>query len=251
MDLGLRGKRVVITGASKGIGRSIAEAFVAEGAGVAICARTSAPLEATAAALRAAGGTVFAAACDVGDADSLHSFLDAANTALGGVDILINNASGFGTADTDAAWQASFAIDIMAAVRATTKVVPWMEAAGGGSIVHISSISGMEGGSPAPYAAAKAALLSHAKTMAVALAAKNIRVNTVAPGSIEFPGGAWEMVKKGMPAMYEGIRASIPFGRLGRPEEVADIVVFAASPRASWLSGAVLAVDGCQHKGNF
>ncbi len=251
MDLGLRGKRVVVTGASKGIGRSIAEAFVTEGAAVAICARTAATLEATASELRAGGGTVFAATCDVGNADSLHAFLEAAHAALGGVDVLINNASAFATTDNEAGWQAAFAIDIMASVRATTKVVPWMEAAGGGSIIHISSVSGVEGGSPAPYAAAKAALFSHAKTMAVNLGPKNIRVNTVAPGSIEFPGGVWEMVKNGMPAMYEGVRSSIPFGRLGRPEEVADVVVFAASPRASWLSGAVLAVDGCQHKGNF
>jgi len=129
--------------------------------------------------------------------------------------------------------------------------VPWLEQAGGGAIVHISSGSGLEAGSPPAYAAMKAALISHSKTMAIQLAPKKIRVNCVAPGSIEFPGGLWAKINSRNPALYESIRATIPFGRLGTAEEVADAVVFLCSERASWITGAMLAVDVGQHKGNL
>lgn len=124
--------------------------------------------------------------------------------------------------------------------------------AGGGAIVHISSIAGLEaGGFPASYGAAKAALVSHAKTLAVALAPQKIRVNTVAPGSIEFPGGLWEQVRHGNPQLYGTVLATIPWGRMGAPEEVADVVAFLVSERASWVTGACIVVDGAQHKGNL
>jgi len=139
----------------------------------------------------------------------------------------------------------------MASVRATWKVVPWMTAQGGGVVLHISSTSALEAGSPPPYAAAKAALVSHSKTLAIALAPRKIRVNVIAPGSIEFPGGVWETLKKANRAFYDATLATIPWGRLGSAEEVAHAVVFAASPRASWITGVVLSVDGGQHKGNL
>jgi 3-oxoacyl-[acyl-carrier protein] reductase len=230
MDLGLKDKGVVITGASKGIGRAAALGFADEGAHVAICARGAPALEATAGELRARGVKVF---------------------ALGRIDVLVNNTSGFGTSDDEAGWKASLDIDVMASVRACWKVVPWMSEQGGGSILHISSTSALEAGSPPPYAAAKAALISHSKTLAVALAPKKIRVNVIAPGSIEFPGGVWEMIKKANPKFYASIKDSIPWGRLGSAEEVANAIVFAASPRASWVTGVVLSVDGGQHKGNL
>lgn len=253
MDLGLKGKGIIVTGASKGIGRAIALEFAREGANVAICARGAEALEATRAELAALGVKVFAASCDVGDAASLAGFLDNAHAVLGRVDVLVNNPSGFGVMDTEEGWAASLSVDVMAAVRATWKVVPWLEAQGGGAIIHISSISGLEASLPgvAAYAAAKASLISHSKSMAMELAPKNIRVNCVAPGSINFPGGFWENVKRDTPDFFNVVLSGIPFGRMGRPDEVANAVVFLASEKASWVSGAMLPVDGVQHKGNL
>jgi 3-oxoacyl-[acyl-carrier protein] reductase len=251
MDLGLEGKSVVVTGASRGIGRAIALGFADEGANVAICARGREALDATAAENDRKGVNVYAATCDVSDPAALGTFLERAHESLGCVDVLVNNPSGFGIGDDEASWAAGFNVDVMASVRATWKVVPWMAQQGGGAMIHISSTSGLEAGSPPAYAAAKAALISHSKTLAAALAPQGVRVNCVAPGSIEFPGGMWEQIKHGNPPMYEAIRASIPFGRLGTAEEVAAAVVFLASPRASWISGATLSVDGVQHKGNL
>jgi len=251
MDLGLKGKGVVVTGASRGIGRATALEFAREGANLAICARGQEALEKTRSELASQGVQVYAQVCDVSDGVALNMFLESAKSTLGRIDVLINNPSGFGTSDDEAGWATSFSVDIMASVRASWKVVPWMEERGGGAIVHISSRSGMEAGWPPAYAAAKAALISHAKTLANSLAPKGIRVNCVAPGSIEFPGGAWDRVKQRNPQRYEAIRSSIPFGRLGTAEEVAAAVVFLSSSRASWISGATLAVDGVQYKGNL
>ncbi len=251
MDLGLTGKNVVVTGGSRGIGRATALEFAREGANVAICARGRDALEATRADLAALGVTVHAERCDIADGEALRSFLGNANSVLGGVDVLVNNPSGFGLTDDEAGWEASLSIDLMATVRATWEVVPWMEARGGGAIIHISSISGLETGSPPAYTAVKAGLVAHAKTMAAQLASRGIRVNTVAPGSIEFENGFWAMTKQQNRPAYDATLANIPFGRMGTPEEVAAAVVFMASPRASWVSGAMLLVDGVQHKGIF
>ena len=251
MDLGLSGKGAIVTGASKGIGRAIALEFAQEGANVAICARGEEALAKTADELNALGVKVHAAVCDVSDEASFSAFLDASREALGGVKALVNNTSGFGVTDDENGWASGWSVDMMAAVRGTWQAIPWFEEAGGGSITHISSTSGLEAGSPPAYAAVKAALISHSKTMAEQLAPKGIRVNCVAPGSIEFPGGMWETIKKVNTPMYETIRSSIPFGRLGTAEEVAAAVVFLASERASWISGVTLSVDGVQHKGNL
>ena len=249
MDLRIAGKGVIVTGASRGIGRAIAQAFAAEGANLAICARGEEGLQKVADELRAKKLRVHAAACDVGDEKKLAAFLDGSAEALGRVDVLVNNPSALALADDEGAWKASFEIDLMAAVRATWKVVPWMEKVGGGSIVHISSISGRMGGQPPAYGALKAAMISHAKNLSSSLAPKKIRVNVVAPGSIDFPGGFWEMVHKNDKAMYDGIVATIPSGRMGTPEEVASAVVFLASPCASWVTGVTLDVDGGQYPG--
>jgi 3-oxoacyl-[acyl-carrier protein] reductase len=252
MDLGLRGKTAIVTGASRGIGRAIALRLADEGAAVAICARGEQSLREVEAELRQRSANAYAAACDVGEAKALDDFLDAAHTKLGRVDILINNPSGLMLADNDAAWQATLNVDLLAAVRASWKVTPWMSGAGGGAIVHISSIAGLEAtGFPPAYGAAKAALVSHAKSLAVALAPQGIRVNTVAPGSIEFPGGLWAQAKQENPDFYGAILKTIPGGRMGTPEEVADVVTFLASERASWITGVCVVVDGGQHKGNF
>lgn len=252
MDLGLRGKSAVVTGGSRGIGRAIALRLADEGAGVAICARSEAGLRAAEAELRARSVPVFTAVCDVGDAEAVEEFLDAARGSLGRVDILVNNPSGFVFADDERAWESTLSVDLMAAVRASWKVAPWMRDTGGGAIVHISSIAGLEaGGFPASYAASKAALVSHAKSLAVALAGHKIRVNAVAPGSIEFAGGLWEQIRQNNPELYGGVLSTIPWGRMGTPEEVADVVAFLVSDRASWVTGACMVVDGAQHKGNL
>src|SRR5262245_18954877 len=193
MDLHLKGRAAVVTGGSRGIGRAIALRLAEEGASVAICARGEAALRETEAELRGKSVPGHAATCDVRDAGALDKFLDASRDKLGRVDILINNPSGLSFTDDPAAWESTFNVDVMAAVRASWKVAPWMTAAGGGVIVHISSIAGLEAlGFPPAYCAAKAALVSHSKSLAVALAPQKIRVNAVAPGSIEFPGGLWE-----------------------------------------------------------
>jgi 3-oxoacyl-[acyl-carrier protein] reductase len=252
MDLGLRGKAAIVTGASRGIGRSIAHRLAEEGVGVAICARSEPALREVEAELRGRSVPVYAAACDVGDPKALDGFLDAARAKLGGVDILVNNPSGIAFADDEGAWQSSLSVDLMAAVRASWKVALWMSAAGGGAIVHISSIAGLAAlGFPPAYGAAKAALISHAKSLAVALAPQRVRVNTVAPGSIEFPGGLWAQAKEGNPDFYQAVLQTIPSGRMGTPEEVADVVTFLVSQRASWVTGACIVVDGGQHKDNL
>ena len=240
---------MIVTGASRGIGRSIALGFADEGASLAICARGADGLEKVAGELRAKGAKVHAAPCDVGDAKALDAFLEGAHAALGRVDVLVNNPSALAMADDETAWKTSFDVDLMAAVRALWKVVPWMEKSGG-SVVHVSSLSGKMAGSPPAYAAIKAAMISHAKTLSSALAAKKIRVNVVAPGAIDFPGGFWDMVHTHDKGMYEGTLATIPSGRMGTPEEVANAVLFLASPCASWITGATLGVDGGQYPAN-
>ena len=251
MDLGLKDKNAIVTGGSKGIGRCTALLLAAEGVNVAICARGQKALDATCAAIKAAGVKAYGAICDVGDAASLDAFLDGAHDALGGTDILINNTSGFGMTDDEAGWKVSIDVDLMGSVRATQKVVPWMESAGGGSIVHISSISGLRAGDPPAYSTVKVALVTHAKTMAQELAPKNIRVNSIAPGSIFFEGGFWDVVQQNDREMYDAVVSTIPFGRMGTPNEVADAIVFVASPRANWISGVTIVVDGVQNKGIF
>lgn len=221
MDLALTGKNVVVTGASKGIGKAIALAFAAEGANVAICARSEGPLRATESEIRQTGVYAFAALCDVGQADQLDAFLDERRQHLGSVDVFVSNATGFMFDDTLAAWESCFTVDVMAAVRGCTQVIPWMSAAGGGSILLISSIAGLEAGYKSSYAAAKAALISYSKTLAVALGPQQIRVNVIAPCAITFEGGTWAAAKQQDPDYVQGVIDSIPSGRMGTPAEVA------------------------------
>jgi 3-oxoacyl-[acyl-carrier protein] reductase len=251
MDLQLAGRNCIVTGASRGIGRAIALGLAAEGAHLAICARGEPALQAARAEIEARGVRVFADTCDLADADALRTFLAASHQALGGVDILIHNASALAIGPDMDAWNASLQVDLLAAVRACEQVVPWMAAGGGGSILFISSISGIEA-SPATdfgYTAAKSALIAYAKKLSLSLAAQRIRVNALAPGSIDFPDGIWSRVKAQQPAMYEMVRASIPWGRLGTPQEVADVAVYLVSARAGWVTGECVAVDGGQHRG--
>lgn len=251
MDLQLKGKNAIITGASKGIGRSIALHLAAEGVNVAICARGKEALKSTEKKLLLKGVKVLAQPCDIGDDEQLDAFLTTTKNQFGNIDILVNNVSALSLGDDYSDWENSINIDLLASVKATRKVVPWMTAAGSGSIIFISSVSGLESGSPAAYAAAKAALISYSKTIAVQLAPKNIRVNTIAPGSVEFPGGLWEMAKTHNRPLYDWALNSIPFGRLGTPDEIGKVATFIASPCASWVTGTCLSVDGGQHKFNL
>ena len=251
MDLGLRGKGAVVTGASRGIGRAIALGLAREGANVGICARGGDALREAERELGALGVKVRAEVCDVGTPAALDEFLESARRALGNVDILVNNASAFAFSDDEAGWRSSLDVDLMAAVRAGWGVIPWMAESGGGSILHIASGSGLEAGSPPAYAAAKAAVISHSKTLAVALAARRIRVNVIAPGSVEFPGGHWEAARSSQPEFYASMLGTIPWGRMGAPEEIASAATFLVSDRASWITGACLRVDGGQGKANL
>src|SRR5258707_3953031 len=251
MSFGCRGKRVVVAGGSRGIGRSIALGFAAAGAGVSICARGADALAATRAEIQRSGGTAHAASCDLADGPAVTRYIADAATALGGIDVLVNNASGFGASDDEAGWAVSVAVDIMATVRASQAALRHLEKAGGGSIINVSSISAYRPSvRTTPYGAVKAALVQYTSTQAATFARKGVRVNGVAPGSIEFPGGSWERRKTENPKLYNSVLASIPFGRLGKPEEVADVVLFLASPMANWITGQTLIVDGGQLLGS-
>jgi 3-oxoacyl-[acyl-carrier protein] reductase len=247
MKFDFTGKRVVVCGGSRGIGRSIALGFAEAGAAVSICARGAEALERTRGELAAFGCKAHAASCDLGDGAAIQRYIPAAAEALGGIEILINNASGFGSTDDEEGWAASISVDLLATVRASRAAQPHLEAAGGGSIVNISSISGYRPSvRTPPYGAVKAALFQYTSTQAAVLARKGVRVNCIAPGSIEFPGGTWEKRRTENPKLYNAILGSIPFGRLGRPEEVANVALFLASPLAGWVTGQTVVVDGGQ-----
>lgn len=239
------GKRVIVMGGSRGIGRSIALGFAAEGASVSICARGAGPLEATRGEIEALGVTAHAASVDLADLEAIKAYLPEAVKALGGLDILVNNASGFGHSDDEEGWAASLNVDMLAVVRGTHAAIPHMPP--GSSIVNISSISALRASSrSAPYGAVKAAVMHYTASQAKMLAKRGIRVNCVAPGSIEFPGGSWEDRKTSNPELYQATLASIPFGRMGTPQEVAEVVLFLASGKASWVTGQSIVVDGGQ-----
>jgi 3-oxoacyl-[acyl-carrier protein] reductase len=248
MQISLQGKRAVVTGGSRGIGRSIALAFARAGAAVSVCARGEAALDRVTKEILAHGVKAHAGVCDLASQDAIATYVAAAASSLGGIDILVNNASGFGASDDEAGWAKSIDIDIMATVRASHAAAPLIAKAGGGAILNISSISGYRGSArSAPYAAVKAALINYTMSQALTLASNKIRVNAIAPGSIEFPGGIWENRKTADPKLYDAVLRSIPWGRLGTPEEVANAATFLCSDAAMWVTGQTLSVDGGQY----
>ncbi|HEX5064662.1 MAG TPA: SDR family oxidoreductase [Myxococcota bacterium] len=244
MDLGLRGRKALVTAASRGIGLAIARALADEGVDIALCARGAGGLESASKELQARGVRVFAKALDVGDGDALRGFVGEAAEALGGLDVLVCNASG-GAGMGEKAWQANFDVDLMHSARAVQAAIPALAQSDAASVVFISSTAALEYlGVPQPYNAMKAALIAHASDLSQALAARGIRVNVVSPGPIYFEGGNWQMLQKAMPAIYERALAQCALGRMGTPEEVARCVVFLASPAAGYVTGANLVVDG-------
>lgn len=247
MELGLKGKSAIVTGGSRGIGLAIAAALAREGANVSICARNAEQLRKASEAIGKHGSTVHSAVCDVASADELKAYIHEANAALGGLNVLVNNASAFGRSDDENGWRTSFDVDLMASVRASWEATPLLEAAGGGAIVHISSIAGLGASTRTPpYAAIKATLMQYTQTQALDLAGKNIRVNCVAPGSIYFEGGTWHDAEHNNRPLYDAVLQSIPHGRYGTPEEVAELTVYLASDAARWVTGQTVAVDGGQ-----
>jgi NAD(P)-dependent dehydrogenase (short-subunit alcohol dehydrogenase family) len=244
MDLGLSGKKALVTAATRGIGLSIARQLADEGVDVAVCARAEGGLESAQKDLEARGVRVFTKAVDVADKDALTSFVEEAGAALGGLDIFVSNASG-GSGAGEEAWQANFEIDVMSAARGVEAAMPLLGASEAGAIVFVSSTAALEYlGVPQPYNAMKAALLAHASDLAQALAPRGIRVNSVSPGPIYFEGGNWQMIEQAMKPIYERALAQCAIGRMGTPEEVARAVTFLSSPAASLITGANLVCDG-------
>ena len=210
MQISFNGKRVVVAGGSRGIGRSIALSFAGAGASVSICARGQAGLDATAGEIKALGAKVHAAPCDLADKEAIAAYVAAAAASLDGIDILVNNASGFGGGDTEDGWRKGLDIDVMATVRASNAAIPHIERRGGGAILNISSISGLGASArSSSYAAVKAAVINYTLSQGLMLAPKKIRVNAIAPGSIEFPGGLWETTRRRIRSFT--MRSSSPF----------------------------------------
>lgn len=244
MDLGLRGRKAIITGGSRGIGRAIAETLADEGCDVALCSRGAEGVEEAKKALEAKGVRAFGRAVDVGDKEALESFLSDAISELGGLDILVSNPSG-GNGVSEKDWKGNFEVDVMGAVRSVNAAVPALAQSDGGSVIFISSTAALETFmGPTSYNAMKAALITHSNGLSQALAGQGIRVNTVCPGPIMIEGGAWDMIKTHNSAMYDGTVAQIPTGRLGTAQEIADAVAFLASPRSAFTTGVNLVIDG-------
>ncbi|MDB5731616.1 MAG: fabG 15 [Variovorax sp.] len=250
MDLGLKGLNALVTGGTKGIGRAIVETLVAEGANVALCARNADQVASTAAELSKTGPRVIGHAIDVGDGAALAKWVGETGAALGGIDIVVANVSALAISSDDAAWLRGFEVDMMGTVRLVNAAMPLLEKSMGASIVTISSVSGREIDFAAgPYGAFKAAIVHYTQGLAHQLAGKRIRANSVSPGNTYFAGGVWNQIEKGNPAFFKEALGMNPMGRMATPQEIANGVVFLASPAASFITGTNLVVDGALTKG--
>lgn len=241
------GYRIAIAGGSKGIGRAMVLDFLEAGASVAVCARGQAGLDALVHDAGAHAVRLHIHTCDLSQVDQIEQWIADAADAMAGLDVLVNNATGYGFRDDDESWLVDFNVDLMAAVRASRFAVPHLKQSQHPSILHTSSIGSFRPRTMGPpYAAMKAALNHYTRTQALALAGERIRVNAIAPGSIEFTDGVWDRVKHDKPEQYAKVLATIPFGRFGTPGEVAALALFLASPLAGWITGQIMAVDGGQ-----
>ncbi|MHB1689717.1 MAG: SDR family NAD(P)-dependent oxidoreductase [Thiomonas sp.] len=250
MDLKLKGLKVVVTGATKGIGRSIAETFAQEGAHVAICARDADAVARTAAALREHGVEALGGTVDVSNRGLLQGWVREVAGQWGGLDIVVANVSALAIGQDEESWRREFETDLMGTVHLVDAAMPFLEESRAASIVAISSVSGREIDFAAgPYGTFKAAIVHYIQGIAFQNAAKGIRANTVSPGNIYFEGGVWEHIQNNNPTLYAEALALNPTGRMGRPEEIGRAVAFIASPAASFVSGANLVVDGALTRG--
>lgn len=245
MDLRLKGKRALVTGATRGIGRAIAAALLDEGASVAICGRDGAGVEQ---AIQTLGkkGKVVGAPVDVANGDGLRAWIADSAAALGGLDIVVSNVSAGGGGRTSIdAWRQNFEVDMLGTVHTVEGALPFLEKSDGGAITMISSTAAVEAFRvPQPYNVMKAGLINYAKNLSIVLAPKNIRVNTVCPGPIYFEGGAWENIKRSMPEIYNDTVSQIALGRMGSAEDVAAATLYLSSAVAGYVTGANLILDG-------
>lgn len=248
MDLGLKGKKAIVTGGTRGIGRAIAETLAAEGADVAICARNAEQVAATVRDLQGRGVRAYGAAVDVSDGAALESWIGDAAEQLGGIDVLISNPGAMVLGNGVADWEANFRTDVLGAVRAVDAAKPFLERAGSergdAAIVFISTVSTVESDRPSSYGAMKSALVFFAKGVARENAGKQIRANVVSPGTVYFEGGSWHRREQNNPAAFNAAMRRNPTGRMATPQEIANAAVFLASPASSFTTGINLIVDG-------
>lgn len=245
MDLGLKGKKAIVTGGTRGIGRAIADLLADEGCNLALCARSGAGVDEAVAALAGKGVKTHGGVVDVADTKALRAWVAEAAGALGGIDIFVANVSALAQAMDEDSWRRSLDVDVLGTVAGVEAAIPFLEKSPCGAIVVLGTTGAVEiAGAPRPYASVKAALAPYVKALARNLAQKGVRANMVSPGNVYFKGGVWNALEENNLELFKTMVGRNPMGRMGTPEEVANAVVFLASPRASFITGTNLIIDG-------
>jgi 3-oxoacyl-[acyl-carrier protein] reductase len=245
LDLGLTGKKAIVTGGSRGIGRAVCELLAEEGCDLALCARGRAGVDEAVAALADKGIKAHGGVVDVADTKALRGWVAKAADGLGGLDVFVANVSALAQAMDEESWRRSLDIDVLGTVAGVEAAIPYLEKSPCGAIVVLGTTGAVEiAGAPRPYASVKAALAPYVKALARNLAQKGVRANMVSPGNVYFKGGVWNVLEENNPELFKIMVGRNPMGRMGTPEEVANAVVFLASPRASFITGTNLIIDG-------